>query len=68
MTKLRGELRDASVDFKVVSKHLAQRALDGTKLEAIKDQFVGPVAVAFLIRTRLLAAKTLTDFAKMRKA
>ncbi len=64
MTKLRRELRDASVDFKVVRNTLAKRALDGTKLEAIKDQFVGPVAVAFSNKDAALAAKTLTAFAK----
>lgn len=64
MTKLRGELREASVDFKVVRNTLAKRALDGTKIESIKDQFVGPVAVAFTTGDAALAAKTLTVFAK----
>jgi large subunit ribosomal protein L10 len=64
MTKLRAELRDASVDFKVVRNTLAKRALDGTKLESIKDQFVGPVAVAFSNKDAARAAKTLTGFAK----
>lgn len=64
MTKLRAELRTASVDFKVVRNTLAKRALDGTKLEGIKDQFAGPVAVAFSNKDAALAAKTLTAFAK----
>lgn len=64
MTRLRKELHDASVDLHVVRNTLAKRALDGTKLESIKDQFVGPVAVAFSNKDAALAAKTLSAFAK----
>ncbi len=64
MTKLRSELRGASVDFKVVRNTFAKIALNDTPIEEIKDQFVGPVAVAFSTKDAAAAAKVLKEFSK----
>ena len=64
MTKLRKELRVADVDFKVVRNTFAKIALNDTALEEIKDQFEGPVAVAFSNKDAAAAAKALKTFAK----
>jgi large subunit ribosomal protein L10 len=64
LTKLRRELRDASVEFKVVRNTFAKIALGDTPIEEIKDQFVGPVAVAFSTKDAAAAAKALKSFSK----
>jgi len=62
MTRLRRELRDAFVEFKVVRNTFAKIALNDTPIEEIKDQFIGPVAVAFSTKDAAAAAKTLKGF------
>ena len=67
MTTLRRNLRDEGVELKVYKNSLFQRAVEGTNFEGLKDQLVGPNAVAFgedaVAPSRILAA-----FAKKNKA
>lgn len=47
MTALRGKLREADAELKVVKNRLAKIALKDTPGEAAADLFRGPVAIAF---------------------
>jgi large subunit ribosomal protein L10 len=47
MTSLRGRMRDAGAQVKVVKNRLAKIALKGTPGEGASDMFTGPVAIAF---------------------
>ena len=64
MNDFRKDLRDASVEFKIVRNTLAARAVSGTAGEQLGEHFNGPVALAFSFKDPALAAKKLTDFAK----
>lgn len=64
VTDLRRKLRDADVQYKVVKNTLLVRASEGTDVEAIKDYFKGPNAVAFSYSDPVAPAKVLCDFAK----
>jgi large subunit ribosomal protein L10 len=63
-TELRKSLRTAKVDLKIVRNTLARIAVAGTDAEGLKDQFKGPVAVAFCFGDPSSAAKALATFAK----
>jgi len=62
--QLRRQLREAQLHYRVVKNTLAQRAVEGTALEALRDHFVGPTAVAYSERDPVGLAKVLTKFAK----
>lgn len=48
MQELRGQLRGAEVEFRVVKNTLARRAVaEAGRDEALQELFIGPVAVAF---------------------
>lgn len=64
MNDFRKDLRDASVEFKVVRNTLARRAVSGTDVEHLSEYFNGHVALVFSYKDAALAAKKLTDFAK----
>lgn len=64
VTELRARIRNTGGHYEVVKNRLALRAIGGTALEAHKDQFVGPTAVAYIADDPVGLAKTLTDFAK----
>ncbi|MFP4346838.1 MAG: 50S ribosomal protein L10 [Thermodesulfobacteriota bacterium] len=64
INSLRRQLREAEVEFKVVKNTLLTRACEGTEAELIKDNFVGPTAVAISYEDPVAPAKVLTDFAK----
>ncbi len=61
---LRRQLREAELNYRVVKNTLAQRAVEGTPLDGLKDHFVGPTAVAFTEKDPVGLAKVLTKFAK----
>ena len=67
MTELRRNLRAEGVELKVYKNSLFQRAVEGTDVESMKEELVGPNAVAFgedaVAPSRVLAA-----FAKKNKA
>ena len=63
MTSLRGRMRDAGAQVKVVKNRLAKIALKGTPGEGASDLFTGPVAIAFSADP-VSAPKAAVDFAK----
>lgn len=62
VTALRAELRKGKAELKVVKNTLAKRALVGTKYEALKDKFKGPIAVAISYTDVTTPAKLLDTF------
>jgi large subunit ribosomal protein L10 len=63
-TKLRKKLRDSKVEYRVLKNTLARRAAKGTAFEALAEDFVGPVSVAFGYDDVVVPAKVLSDFVK----
>ena len=64
VTQLRADLRKGKAELKVVKNTLAKKALAGTKYEALKDKFKGPIAVALSYTDVVTPAKTLDQFVK----
>lgn len=63
-TELRAKIRESGGRYVVVKNRLALRAIEGKALEAFKDVFTGPTAVAFSNDDPVGLAKALTEFAK----
>ncbi|MFZ5862990.1 MAG: 50S ribosomal protein L10 [Nitrospirota bacterium] len=63
ITALRGKLRAAGGEFKVVKNTLAKRAAEGTALVGLKEYFDGPIGVALGYQDPAPLAKALKDFA-----
>jgi ribosomal protein L10 len=63
VTVLRGKLRAAGGEFKVVKNTLAKRAAEGTALVGLKEYFDGPIGVALGYQDPAPLAKALKDFA-----
>ncbi|MEM6794563.1 MAG: 50S ribosomal protein L10 [Acidobacteriota bacterium] len=63
-TELRNKIRENGGRYEVVKNTLALRAVEGKSLEALKDQFVGPTAVAYIDDDPVALAKALRDFSK----
>ena len=68
VTKLRTQLREAGIEFKVYKNALTRRAADAAGLGDLKEYFVGPVAVAFSNEDVVAPAKLLNEFAKGNEA
>jgi large subunit ribosomal protein L10 len=64
VTNLRKKFRDGGVEYRVIKNTLARLAAKGTSLEALSDDFTGPVALALSYADVVAPAKILTDFAK----
>lgn len=64
MSDLRGKLREAGVEFKIIRNTLAKRALSGTDIEALGEHLKGTTAIAFSFADSAAAAKVLTNYAK----
>ena len=64
VTKLRKELREHGVDYKVYKNTMLKRAFVATGNEAANDLLVGPTVVAFGIEDAVQPAKILNDFAE----
>jgi large subunit ribosomal protein L10 len=62
--RLRRELREARVSYRVVKNTLAVRASEGTALEQVKENFIGPTAVALSKSDPVHLAKVLSKWAK----
>ena len=62
--RLRRELRQAGVSYRVVKNTLAIRAADGTSMEQVKEQFTGATAVALSKADPVTLAKLLSKWAK----
>lgn len=67
MTQLRGKLREASVEFRVIKNNLAKIASEGTAMEPLKDHFEGPTAIALSYDDVTMPAKILSDAVKVYK-
>jgi large subunit ribosomal protein L10 len=62
--QLRRQLREAQLSYRVVKNTLAQRAVEGTLLDGLRDHFVGPTALAYCESDPVGLAKVLTKFAR----
>ena len=67
-TKLRKELREAGVVYKVYKNTLLKRALEGTDFSQLDVDLEGPSAVAFSYEDATAAARIVSNFAKQAKA
>ena len=64
VTELRARIRDAGGSYEVIKNRLALRAMAGSALEELQDQFQGPTAAAYGGEDAVTLAKVLTEFAK----
>ena len=64
VTKLRSELRNAGIEYRVLKNTLMTIAADDAGLEGIQDYFKGPTAVAFGYDDAVAPAQILSKFAK----
>jgi len=65
ITKLRRNLREANVAYKVTKNTLLIRAIKGTPVETLSEHLNGPNGIAFsLDDDPVIAAKVCLDFAK----
>lgn len=62
--RLRRELRQANLTYRVVKNTLAVRAAAGTPMEQVVDQFAGATAVALSVNDPVTMAKVLSKWAK----
>lgn len=68
VTELRGQLREAGVDFKVYKNTMARRATEEVELAELNDVLAGPTAIAFSKDDVVAPAKILNNFAKDHEA
>ncbi len=64
MWELRGALRKANAEYKVVHNRLTKIAMENAGMGQFMDYFIGPVAVVYVNADPAAAAKALMDFAK----
>jgi large subunit ribosomal protein L10 len=64
MTELRAKFREANIEYQVIKNTMLRLASEGTGVEAIKDSFKGPSAIALSYDDPVAPAKILTEFAK----
>ena len=62
--ELRGKLRAADVEYRVVKNTLARRAAAESGLDALQAELVGPVGLAIGYADSVLTAKVVNDFIK----
>jgi len=67
VNKLRGELRQLGVDYRVAKNTLLKLAAKGTDAECLNALLQGPTAVAFASEDPVAPAKVLADLAKASK-
>ncbi len=63
MTELRKKARQSQVYLRVVKNTLAERAVEGSTFEVLREQFSGPLALA-ISKDPVAVAKLLSEFAK----
>ncbi|MDW7674214.1 MAG: 50S ribosomal protein L10 [Bacillota bacterium] len=68
VTKLRSELRQSGIDFKVIKNTLTKIAAKNAGVEGLDTYLEGPTAIAFGIEDAVAPAKILSKFAKDNKA
>ncbi|MBN1847234.1 MAG: 50S ribosomal protein L10 [Deltaproteobacteria bacterium] len=64
MNRLRTELRKVDAEIQVVKNRLLKLSSRDTETEAIKDQFIGPCALAITYDDVVAPAKVLTSLSK----
>ena len=64
MTDLRAKIRETGGSYVVVKNTLARRVAAGQPLDALKEYFEGPTAIAYHAEDPVGLAKVLSDFAK----
>ena len=67
-TRLRKQLREAGVDYKVYKNTMMNFAVKDTQFEGLKDFFEGPSAIAICYEDPTVAAGILNKFMKEAKA
>ena len=67
-TRLRKQLREAGVVYKVYKNTLVKRAAEGTEYEALASHLEGPTAVAISTEDATAPARILFNFAKTAEA
>jgi large subunit ribosomal protein L10 len=67
INELRGKLREADIEYKVVKNSLAQLAARNAGLEHLEGAFEGPLAVAFGYGEPTKTAKVIADFIRVTK-
>ena len=68
VTELRGQLREAGVEFKVYKNSMTRRATGEVELADLNDVLAGPTAIAFSKEDVVAPAKILNNFAKDHQA
>ena len=63
-TKLRKQLREAKVVYKVYKNTMLKRAFEGTEYEALSKHLEGPTAVAFGLEDATAPARIINEVAK----
>ncbi len=63
-TRLRKELREAGVVYKVYKNTMVRFAIEGTEFESLKDDLKGPNAIAISTTDATAPARILAKFAK----
>ena len=63
MTELRAKARHSQVYLRVVKNTLAERAVEGSSFECLKEKFSGPLALA-ISKDPVAVAKLLAEFSK----
>ena len=66
LDKLRAEMRDHGIQFKITKNRITKIALENSRCKDIKNLFTGPTAVA-LSNDAITSAKILTKFSKDNK-
>ena len=66
-TKLRRQLREAGIEYKVVKNTLANIAAKELGLDELGTHFVGPTAMAISASDPVAPAKVISEFAKANK-
>jgi len=64
MMQMRRMLKEAEVEYKVVKNTLARIASEGTPMEVVRDEFIGPVGLAIGYDDPVLVAKKVLDYKK----
>jgi large subunit ribosomal protein L10 len=62
--ELRGKLRGADVEYRVVKNTLARRASEAAGYPALKEELKGPVAIAFGYDDLSIASKLINEFVR----
>jgi large subunit ribosomal protein L10 len=62
ITGLRNDLRESSLEYRVIKNTLARRAAEGTPVDSARDIFSGPTGIAVGYDDPVLLAKKVLDF------